>query len=78
MKRRDDADRPGFNSRLWRRFVAIALPYWRGDERGRAGGLLALLVLLVLGQTGFAVLFNHETGEFTSALAAQDADRFWA
>jgi len=32
---------------------------------------------LLLGQTGFAVLFNEQTGEFTSALAARDADRFW-
>ncbi|HJV72327.1 ABC transporter ATP-binding protein/permease [Ideonella sp.] len=70
---------PGFNARLWRRFVAIAKPYWLdSDERWRAIGLLALLMLLLLGQTGFNVLFNQETGEFTSALAARDADRFWA
>jgi putative ATP-binding cassette transporter len=70
---------PGFNARLLRRFVAIAWPYWReSDERWRAFGLLALLVLLLLGQTGFSLLFNHETGEFTSALAARDAERFWA
>ncbi len=42
-----------------------------------AAGLLALLVALLLGQTGFAVLFNQQTGEFTSALADRDADRFW-
>jgi putative ATP-binding cassette transporter len=29
-------------------------------------------VLLLLGQTRFAVLFNEQTGEFTSALAARD------
>lgn len=69
---------PGFNTRLWRRFVAIAAPYWRSDERWRARGMLALLVVLLLGQTAFNVLFNHETGEFTSALAARDTDRFWA
>ena len=40
-------------------------------------GLIALLVILLLGQTRFAVLFNEQTGEFTSALAAQDEDRFW-
>jgi putative ATP-binding cassette transporter len=40
--------------------------------------MLALLVVLLLGQTAFNVLFNHESGEFTSALAARDADRFWA
>lgn len=69
---------PGFNARLWRRFITIARPYWLSDERWRARGLLGLLVLLLLGQTAFNVLFNQETGEFTSALAAGDARRFWA
>ncbi|MBP5985657.1 MAG: ABC transporter ATP-binding protein/permease [Azonexus sp.] len=62
---------------LWQRFWAIASPYWRQDERLKAWGLLALLVLLLLGQTRFAVLFNEQTGEFTSALAARDEQRFW-
>ena len=70
--------KPGFNVRLWRRFAAIARPYWHSDERWRARGMLALLILLLLGQTAFNVLFNQETGEFTSALAARDAERFWA
>ncbi|MEO6321504.1 MAG: ABC transporter ATP-binding protein/permease [Polaromonas sp.] len=68
---------PGFNSRLWRRFVTMAQPYWRSEERWRARGMLALLIALLLGQTAFNVLFNQETGEFTSALAARDAERFW-
>ncbi|MDP2171833.1 MAG: ABC transporter ATP-binding protein/permease [Rhodocyclaceae bacterium] len=63
--------------RLWQRFRTIAAPYWQQDEKWQARGLLALLVLLLLGQTGFAVLFNLLTGEFTSALAAGDKDRFW-
>ncbi|ART47696.1 ABC transporter ATP-binding protein/permease [Acidovorax carolinensis] len=71
-------DPSGFNTRLWRRFVQIARPFWQSEERWRSRGLLALLVLLLLGQTAFNVWFNHETGEFTSALAAGDADRFWA
>ena len=66
-----------FNRHLWQRFSAIAAPYWFGEEKWQARGLLVLLVLLLLGQTGFAVLFNQLTGEFTSALAAKDADRFW-
>ena len=70
-------DDPGFNRRLWRRFVTMAQPYWRSDERWRARGMLALLIALLLGQTAFNVLFNQETGEFTSALAARDAERFW-
>jgi putative ATP-binding cassette transporter len=66
-----------FDLRLWQRFRSIAGPYWLRDEKWQAWGLLVLLVVLLLGQTGFAVLFNELTGEFTSALAAKDADRFW-
>lgn len=68
---------PGFNARLWFRFVAIARPYWLSTERWPAWGMLALLILLLLGQTAFSVLFNQQTGEFTSALAAKDPERFW-
>ena len=66
-----------FDRHLWRRFRAIAAPYWFGEEKWQARGLLVLLMVLLLGQTGFAVLFNQLTGEFTSALAAKDTDRFW-
>ncbi len=62
---------------LWKRFWDLASPYWHMEEKFKAWGLLVLLVLLLLGQTGFAVLFNEQTGEFTSALAARNADRFW-
>ncbi len=62
---------------LWQRFWDIAAPYWRMEEKWKAWGLLVLLVLLLLGETGFAVLFNEQTGEFTSALAARNGERFW-
>ncbi|WP_295007242.1 ABC transporter ATP-binding protein/permease [uncultured Dechloromonas sp.] len=65
------------NLHLWKRFWALATPYWRHEEKWRAWGLIILLVVLLLGQTRFAVLFNEQTGEFTSALAAQDEERFW-
>ena len=42
-----------------------------------ARGLLALLIVLLLGRTEFTVLFNQLSGEFTSALAAKDQSRFW-
>jgi len=67
--------KPG--QRFWQRFRSIALPYWFSEEKWIARGLLALLVVLQLGQVGFNVLFNEQSGEFTSALAAQDAPRFW-
>lgn len=52
----------GFNARLWFRFVAIARPYWLSSERWPAWGMFALLIVLLLGQTAFSVLFNQETG----------------
>lgn len=67
----------GLDRYLWQRFQVIAAPYWFREEKWQARGMLFLLVVLLLGQTGFAVLFNQLTGEFTSALAAKDADRFW-
>lgn len=66
-----------FDRHLWLQFRKIAAPYWFSDEKWQARRLLVLLILLLLGQTGFAVLFNEQTGEFTSALAAKDIDRFW-
>ena len=62
---------------LWKRFWDMAAPYWRMEEKAKAWALLILLVVLLLAQTWFAVLFNDQTGEFTSALAARNADRFW-
>ncbi len=74
----DREETSGFNARLWRRYYTIALPYWRSEERGRAAAAMVLIVALLGMQTAFSVLFNQETGEFTSALAAGDATRFWS
>jgi len=67
----------GIKRHLLHQFLGIARPYWFSEEKWRARGLLLLIMLLLLGQTEFNVLFNEQTGEFTSALAARDADRFW-
>ncbi len=66
-----------FDRRLWHRFWTIAKPYWFGADKWTARGLLALLVVLLLGRTQFTVLFNEQSGEFMSALAAKDSERFW-
>ncbi|MGC4089054.1 MAG: ABC transporter ATP-binding protein/permease [Polyangiaceae bacterium] len=66
-----------FDRRLWNRFWQIARPYWFGSDKKQARWLLAVLLLLLVGRTEFAVLFNQQTGEFTSALAAHDTARFW-
>ena len=63
---------------LWHRYRGIAAPYWVSEEKWKARAFLALLAVLLLVQTGFAVLINEQTGEFTSALAAGDRERFWS
>ncbi len=67
-----------FNLDLWRRFWAIAKPYWFDRKSWKARILLAVMFCLLVGYTGFTVWINQETGEFTSALAAKDSSRFWA
>ena len=59
------------------RFVALAKPYWFSEEKWIARGLLGLLILLLVGNTSFSVLLLEQSGEFTSALASQDSDRYW-
>ena len=59
------------------RVVALVRPYWNSAEKWTSRGLLALLILLLLGNTAFSVLLLEQSGEFTSALAAQDYDRYW-
>jgi len=61
----------------WTQFLAVAKPYWLGDQKKAAWTLLALLIALMLAETQFAVMLNNQTGEMTSALAGKDADRFW-
>lgn len=69
---------PGLSMAAWRQFLQVAKPYWMGQQKKAAWGLLGLLILLMLAETQFAVMLNNQTGEMTSALAARDGDRFWA
>lgn len=62
----------------WKQFINVAKPYWLGDQKKRAWMLLGLLIVLMLFETKFAVMLNDQAGDMTSALAAKDADRFWA
>lgn len=71
-------DRPHrLNLKFLRRTIGLSKPYWFSDDKRRAWLLLGLLMLLLVGYTEFAVLFNHQSGEFTSALAERNGPRFW-
>jgi putative ATP-binding cassette transporter len=61
----------------WKQFVRVAKPYWLGDEKKKAWGLMVLMIVLMLVDTKLAVMLNNQTGEMTSALAARNAGRFW-
>lgn len=65
------------NSRLVPRFISLSKPYLASEQKWVARGLLALLVALMLTNTAASVLLNQQTGEFSSALAARDSDRYW-
>ncbi|MBP7565244.1 MAG: ABC transporter ATP-binding protein/permease [Burkholderiaceae bacterium] len=69
---------PTLTLAAWRQFMNVARPYWLGDQRYIAWGLMALLIMLMLLETQLAVMLVDRTGEMTSALAAQDRDRFWS
>ncbi|WLI87404.1 ABC transporter ATP-binding protein/permease [Massilia sp. R2A-15] len=69
---------PPLSLAAWKQFVRVAKPYWLGDEKKKAWGLLALLIVLMLFETKFAVMLNDQAGEMTSALAAKSGERFWA
>ena len=62
----------------WRQFYSVAKPYWLGEKKKAAWFSLAMLIVLMLAETQFAVMLNNQTGEMTSALAGREADRFWA
>ena len=65
------------NLKLLKRAIRHAKPYWFSEDKKSARWLLVLLILLLVGDTQFNVLFNQQSGEFTSALAARDSGRFW-
>lgn len=62
----------------WRQFIAVAKPYWVGEQWKAAWILLVLLIVLMLFETQFAVMLNNQAGEMMSALAAKEGERFWA
>jgi len=66
-----------FNFQVFRRFWAIARPYWLGDKKWKPLGALLLIVVLLLAYTGLSVVLNNQRGELISALSAKSEPRFW-
>lgn len=65
------------NFNVFQQFWKIAKPYWSGDEKWQARGLLLGVILFLLAYTGLSVLLNNKRGVLISALSARDEPRFW-
>ncbi len=66
-----------FNFQVFRRFWAIAKPYWLGSNKWKPLGTLLLIVVVLLAYTGLSVVLNNQRGELISALSAKSEPRFW-
>ncbi|NDP62836.1 ABC transporter ATP-binding protein/permease [Polaromonas sp.] len=62
-----------FKSRVW----ALSAPYFRSEDKWKARGLLAAIVLLNLGAVYMLVLLNEWNRVFYDALQNKDAAVFW-
>src|SRR5262245_15718856 len=72
----DTPSRPPHARRFAREAWRLLVPYWRSDERWRAFGLLAAIVLLNLGAVYILVLLNAWNRSFYDALHQRDAGDF--
>lgn len=60
-----------------RKVLALALPYFNAEEKWKARGLLAAIVLLNLGTVYMLVLLNDWNRVFYDALQNKDQPTFW-
>ncbi|MCL2934818.1 MAG: ABC transporter ATP-binding protein/permease [Trichodesmium sp. MAG_R03] len=66
------------NFSSFKSFWAVAKPYWwKSEEKWKAISLLLFLIFLLIFHAQMNVLQNSQRGEFISALANQDGERFW-
>ena len=72
MKRQLFVDATTFLGRVW----DLAKPYWFSEERLRARGLLAAILVLTLGLVYLAVLFNNWNREFYNSLEQKNFQDF--
>ncbi|MBC6475266.1 MAG: ABC transporter ATP-binding protein/permease [Hormoscilla sp. GM102CHS1] len=66
-----------FDWQLWKKFLAIAKPYWFSEEKWGARGILALLLLLSLSVSGLNVLISFVGRIFQNALVEKNPEEVW-
>jgi len=65
-----------FDRRLWKRFWEIARMYWFSEDKWKARGVLALLLILLFGFTALNVILNFVGRDFMTALAEKNLPEF--
>jgi vitamin B12/bleomycin/antimicrobial peptide transport system ATP-binding/permease protein len=68
---------PFLNRSIWSRLVAVGLPFFKSEVRGRAFGGLLLLILLLVTINGVNVANSYVGRAFMSALAERHARQFY-
>jgi putative ATP-binding cassette transporter len=62
--------------RTWRRFLAVSLPFFRGEARWWALGVLGFVIGLKFAITGLNVINSFVGCHFITAIAERETDRF--
>jgi putative ATP-binding cassette transporter len=62
---------------MWSRLLAVGLPFFQSEARGRALGGMILLVVLLLTINGMNVVNSYVGRDFMTALAERRAGRFF-
>src|SRR5262245_58362038 len=75
---REDAPMSLMSRRSWTRLVTITSPFFRSDARGKACGLLALLITLLLTVSGLNVLNTFVNEHYINALVDHRAALFFS
>lgn len=62
---------------IWRRTWTVAKPYWVGDKKWQAWGLLAVLLLFLAGVNYLNVTLTEANGAIMTSLQKKDQAAFW-
>jgi putative ATP-binding cassette transporter len=69
---------PSTSRPMWSRFLAVAKPFFRSEERWAAFGLLGLLAVFLLALGALNVFNTYVGRDFMTALAERKVGRFFA
>lgn len=65
-----------YDPRLWQRFWQITRLYWHSEEKWRARGVFALMLLLLAASAAISVKLSYINRDFTTALGNLDGNAF--